>query len=152
MVRVLGYGKDTPEHPEVMYATSTARMDDIMCAWCILFSSQVIRTGAHMTVPRTFSPGVQAFLSSVPGIPRGLFLGLACQSAILAGSNQPQRLQSTSLAGSRTELFPPSLHLSPTDVRFEVDGSSCFSFLFLWRSEDLSPSTSQLPSPTTDLR
>ena len=84
-----------------------------------------------MTVPRTFSPGVQVFLSSFPGIPRGLFLGLACQSAILAGSNQPQRLQSTSLAGSRTELFPPSLHLSPTDVRFEVDGSSCFSFPFV---------------------
>ena len=92
-----------------------------------------------MTVPRTFSPGVQAFLSSVPRIPRGLLVGLACQSTMLAGSNQPHRFQSTSEAAInltrrlQNRIAPPfSQHLSPLDVRFEVDDSSSeFSFPFV---------------------
>ena len=44
-----------------------------------------------MTVPRTFSPGVQAFLSSVPRIPCGLLVGPACQSTMLAEINATGR-------------------------------------------------------------
>ena len=92
-----------------------------------------------MTVPRTFSPGVQAFLSSVPRILRGLLVGPACQSAMLAGSNQPHRFRSTSEAAInlaqrlQNRIAPPfSQHLSPLDVRFEVDDSSSdFSFPFV---------------------
>ena len=106
-------------------------------AFCSLL--RWFRTGAHIAVPRTFSPGVYPFLSSVPRIPRGLLVGLACQSAMLAGSNQPHRFRSTSDAAINLAhrlqnriALPFSQHLSPLDVRFEVDDSpSDFSFPFV---------------------
>ena len=66
-------------------------------------------------------------------------VGPPCQSAMLAGSNQPHRFRSTSDAAInlthrlQNRIAPPfSQHLSPLDVRFEVDDSSSdFSFPFV---------------------
>ena len=120
VVRVLGYGKDTSEHPEVMYSTYLHSQDGwhyVCLVHSVLFSGDLGREHTWQ------SPG-HSVLASKPFYHQSPEYSVVCSSDLLVsrqclqvpinltGSDQPQRLQSTSLAGSRTELLPPSLSIS----------------------------------------
>ena len=139
VVRVLGYGKDTSEHPEVMYSTYLHSQDGwhyVCLVHSVLFSGDLGREHTWQ------SPG-HSVLASKPFYHQSpeylVVVGPPCQSAMLAGSNQPHRFRSTSDAAInlthrlQNRIAPPfSQHLSPLDVRFEVDDSSSdFSFPFV---------------------